>query len=134
MNANAYRALADLVLITHVGFVLFVVGGLGLILGGGWRWIRNPWFRSAHLVGIFVVVVQAWLGVVCPLTTWEMSLREKAGDATYSGTFIAHWLQQLLYYQAPPWVFIACYTLFGLAVIGSWVKFPPHWKLAHWRK
>ena len=34
----------------------------------------------------------AWIGMICPLTTWEMALRAKAGDATYSGSFIAHWL------------------------------------------
>jgi Protein of Unknown function (DUF2784) len=128
MDAVAYRTLADLVLITHVSFVAFVIIGLIVICVGGfaeWRWIRNPWFRSAHLAGIGLVVVQVWLGVICPLTTLEMHLREKAGDLTYSGTFIAHWLQKLLYYEAPPWVFILCYTIFGLAVVGSWLKFRP---------
>jgi len=128
MHASTYRTFADLLLITHVGFVAFVIVGLLLILCGGacgWRWIRNPWFRVAHLAGIAFVVVQAWFGVVCPLTIWEMHLREKAGDQTYEGTFIAHWLQKLLYYEAPPWVFIVCYTLFGLAVVVSWFKFRP---------
>jgi hypothetical protein len=128
MHAGDYRSFADLVLITHVGFVAFVIMGLLLILCGGfcgWRWIRNPWFRAVHLAGIGLVVVQAWLGVICPLTTLEMYLREKAGDATYGETFIAHWLQKLLYYDEPPWVFALCYTLFGLAVVGSWLKFPP---------
>lgn len=128
MHAGAYRSLADLVLVTHVSFVAFVVVGLLVILVGGsagWRWIRNPWFRFSHLAGIGLVVVQVWLGVICPLTTLEMHLRDKAGDSTYSGTFIAHWLHKVLYYEAPPWVFVLCYTLFGLAVIGSWLKFRP---------
>lgn len=128
MHADAYRTLADAVLITHVVFVAFVIVGLLVILCGGlcgWKWIRNPWFRAAHLAGIALVVVQAWFGVACPLTTLEMHLREEAGDSTYSGTFIAHWLQRLLYYEAPPWVFAVCYTFFGLAVISSWWKFRP---------
>jgi hypothetical protein len=128
MHAGVYRTLADLVLITHVSFVSFVIVGLLVIIFGGfarWRWIRNPWFRAAHLAGIGLVVVQAWLGVICPLTTLEMYLRERAGDSTYAGTFIAHWLQKLLYYEAPPWVFVVCYTAFGLAVVGSWLKFRP---------
>lgn len=128
MHAGTYRTLADLVLMTHVSFVAFVIIGLFAILWGGaagWRWIRNPWFRAVHLAAIAVVVVQAWLAVICPLTTLEMHLREKAGDATYDGAFIAHWLQKLLYYEAPPWVFVVCYTLFGLAVLGSWLKFRP---------
>jgi hypothetical protein len=129
MNRAAFfRGAADLVLITHVVFVGFVVVGLLLIVCGGfrrWSWIRNPWFRAAHLAGIGLVVVQAWLGVICPLTTLEMHLRERAGEATYGGTFIAHWLQRLLYYEAPPWVFVVVYTVFGLAVVGSWLGFPP---------
>ncbi|HXI72663.1 MAG TPA: DUF2784 domain-containing protein [Verrucomicrobiae bacterium] len=128
MSASAYRTFADLVLITHVSFVSFItVGLLAILCGGfaGWRWVCNPWFRAVHLAGISLVVVQAWLGVICPLTTLEMHLREKAGDSTYGGTFIAHWLQKQLYYEAPSWVFIVCYTLFGLVVIGSWLKFRP---------
>lgn len=126
--AGRYHAMADLVLVMHVAFVAFVVVGLVLILFGGyrgWKWIRNPWFRALHLAGIGLVVVQSWLGLDCPLTTLEMNLRERAGDATYDTTFIAHWFQKLLYYEAPKWVFIVCYTLFGLTVIGSWLWFQP---------
>jgi hypothetical protein len=121
-------AFADVALVTHVAFVVFIVGGLLVILLGGcrgWSWIRNPWFRVVHLAGIGLVVAQAWLGVVCPLTTLEMALRERAGDTTYSGTFIAYWLQRLIYYEAPSWVFAVCYTIFALAVAASWLKFPP---------
>jgi hypothetical protein len=127
-HSGIIRALADLVLITHVAFVAFVVIGLPLIVVGGflgWRWIRNPWFRVAHLGGIGLVVIQSWLGIVCPLTTWERALRETAGDATYHGSFIAHWLQRLIFFQAPIWVFAVGYTLFGLAVVGSWLLFRP---------
>ncbi|MCP4299138.1 MAG: DUF2784 domain-containing protein, partial [Gammaproteobacteria bacterium] len=62
----------------------------------------------------------SWLGVICPLTTWEMVLRERAGAATYSGTFISHWLETILYYQAPAWVFTVCYTVFAAVVVASW--------------
>jgi hypothetical protein len=126
--AEWFRVLADLVLVAHVAFVAFVISGLILILVGGvrgWSWIRNPWFRIAHVFAIGLVVLQAWLGVVCPLTNLEMSLRERAGDATYAGSFMAFWLQKLLYYEAPPFVFAVCYTLFGLAVLGSWCLVRP---------
>jgi len=49
-----------------------------------------------------------------------MALRWQAGDATYVGSFIAHWLQALLYFDAPPWVFAACYTAFATLVIATW--------------
>ena len=119
----AYLLAADTLLFFHVLFVAFVVLGLILILFGGlcaWDWVRNRSFRLLHLAAIVVVVVQSWLGIICPLTTWEMALRENAGDAVYSGTFISHWLESLLYYRAPQWVFVACYTVFGLLVLVSW--------------
>lgn len=115
--------LADTILIIHVLFVAFVVLGLFAVYAGcflKWQWVRNKAFRITHLCAIGYVVVQAWLGAVCPLTTWEMSLRAEAGGATYSGSFIQYWLQSLLYYTAPEWVFMLVYTLFGGLVLASW--------------
>lgn len=123
-----YQILADAVLAVHVAIVVFVVGGLVLILLGnrlGWQWVNRRWFRYLHVMAIGVVVLQAWLGVLCPLTTLEMWLRAEAGEAGYTGSFVQYWLQRLLYYEAPPWVFIVAYSLFGLAVLLSWWKFPP---------
>ncbi|MDN3556937.1 DUF2784 domain-containing protein [Halomonas maura] len=123
-----YSLAADAILVVHAAFVLFVILGLALTLVGkplGWRWVRNPWFRLAHLGAIGFVVLEAWLGTLCPLTVWEMALRERAGDVVYSGSFIAHWLHRLLFYQAPAWVFIAVYTLFGGLVGLSWLWVRP---------
>lgn len=119
---------ADALLLGHVLFVTFVVGGLLLVIAGGllgWAWVRNRVFRLVHLACVGVVVIQSWLGLVCPLTTWEMALRQRAGDATYSGAFIAHWLGELLYYQAPAWVFAVIYTAFGALVVASWLWVRP---------
>ena len=127
-NSVCYRVLADLVLLVHVLFVVFVVAGLALIFTGGirgWSWVRNPWFRLAHLAAIGVVVAQAWLGVLCPLTSLEAVLRARAGGAVYAGSFIAHWLESLLYYHAPPWLFLIAYTAFGLATLASWFMVRP---------
>jgi hypothetical protein len=128
---TAYRVLADLVLVLHVAIVVFVVGGLMLVVAGnlrGWRWVNALWFRLAHLAAIAFVVAQAWLGMVCPLTTLEMWLRAKAGAAVYGGGFIEHWLQQVLYYDAPPWVFVLAYSVFGLLVLVTWLVYPPRWR------
>lgn len=118
-----YLVVADTVLLIHALFVAFVVLGLLLILVGGllhWPWVRNRRFRLAHLVAIGIVVLQSWFSVICPLTQWEMSLRDMAGDVTYPGSFVAHWLEALLYYRAPEWVFILVYSLFGAVVVASW--------------
>lgn len=123
-----YRMAADALLLLHVAFVLFVVAGLALVIVGGirrWQWVRNPWFRTAHLAAIGVVVVQAWLGQICPLTIWEMALRERGGDALYRGAFVAHWLEELLYYDAPAWVFALVYTLFAALVATAWWRVRP---------
>jgi len=119
---------ADALLFGHVLFVLFVVVGLVLIIVGrflDWAWVRNPRFRIAHLAAIGIVVLQSWVGVICPLTSWEMALRERAGEATYTGSFISHWLETLLYFQAPAWVFTVCYTVFAVIVVASWVWVRP---------
>lgn len=125
---DTYRTAADLILLLHVSIVAFVVVGLLLILTGklrGWLWVHNPWFRAIHLAAISVVIVQSWFGLICPLTTFEMQLRLKAGDTVYTSSFISHWLGRILYYQLPQWVFTAGYTLFGVIVIASWVWVRP---------
>lgn len=119
---------ADALLVGHILFVVFVILGLVLIVVGklvAWSWVRNPWFRSAHLAAIAVVVLQSWIGIICPLTTWEMALRERAGEAAYAGSFISHWLESLLYYRAPAWIFVVCYTTFAAIVVASWFLVPP---------
>ncbi|HEY9023514.1 MAG TPA: DUF2784 domain-containing protein, partial [Burkholderiaceae bacterium] len=77
---------------------------------------------------IAVIVVQSWLGEVCPLTTLESWLRVQAGSAAYDRSFIEHWVQRLLYHELPFWVFVLAYTVFGLLVLGCWWYFPPHRK------
>lgn len=123
-----HQILADAILILHVAFVVFVVGGLLLIILGNlrrWVWVNSTGFRIAHLLAIGYVVAQAWLGAVCPLTRLEMWLRRRAGESGYSGSFIEYWLQRLLYFDAPPWVFIVVYTGFGMLVVASWYLYPP---------
>jgi hypothetical protein len=126
-----YQLLADLVLALHLAIVMFVVGGLVVIVIGNlkaWRGVNALWFRSLHLAAIAVVIAQAWLGAACPLTSVEMWLRQKARTSSYSGSFIEHWASRLLYYEAPSWVFTAGYSLFGLLVAAAWWYFPPTFK------
>lgn len=123
-----YLALANAVLIAHVGVVAFILLGQLLIVAGalaGWAWVRNPWLRALHLAAIAYVAAQTWFGLVCPLTTLEQWLRLQAGQTSYQGDFIGYWLGRLLFYQAPPAVFVTVYSLFALLVAATWWWAPP---------
>lgn len=123
-----YSFLADAVLVVHTLVVIFIVGGLILVLVGyyrNWRWVRNPWFRLLHIGVMAVIVVQSWLGAVCPLTVWEVRLQQLAGKQAYGSDFIRYWLRKLIFYQADAWVFVLVYTLFGLLVVLALILAPP---------
>lgn len=129
--ASIYQNLADVILLLHTLFVVFIVAALILTIVGGyrqWQWISNWWFRLVHLIGIIIVVAQSWTGMLCPLTTLETWLRGEAGNGQYDGHFIQYWLEHLLYYDAPAWVFVVTYTVIGLLVIITWLRFPPQKK------
>jgi hypothetical protein len=120
--------LADAIVVFHFCYVSFVVFGLAAILLGialGWPWVRNFYFRFIHLAMIVIVVGEALAGIPCPLTVWEKELRLKAGEVSYAGDFIGYWAHRLLFYSAEPWVFTLIYTLFGLAVLATFVLAPP---------
>ena len=122
-DGELYSFMADAILVTHFAFVVFVVFGFMLILTGlsaRWSWVHNPTFRIAHLAAVGFVVLQAWLGQLCPLTIWENELRRRAGQLGYTETFVEHWLRDILFYQAEPWVFTTIYTCFGTLVVFVW--------------
>ena len=126
-----FRALADVVVIVHTSYVSFVVfGQLAIFVGWfrRWKWVRNLSFRVAHFAAILVIVLEAWFGVTCPLTSWENRLREQAGQASYRGDFIAEWLHQILFYDFPPWIFTASYCTFAAIVGLTLILVPPQRK------
>jgi hypothetical protein len=125
-----HKILADLIVIFHASFFCFVVLGLVAILLGiafRWGWVRNFWFRTAHLTAITIVAIEAILGIPCPLTDWENQLRVAAGQVAYPGEFLGYWAHQFIFYQADPWVFTALHVGFGLAVVLAFVLAPPKW-------
>ena len=129
------RLLADAVLMLHALFTVFVVFGLLLILIGlhlKWRWVRNFWFRTAHLLAIGLVAGQAWSGIICPLTILESHYRQLAGQAAYPGSFMAYWVHDFLFWEAEPWVFSLAYTAFGGLVLFTFFFGSPHWP-SWWR-
>jgi hypothetical protein len=85
-----YHLVADLILLLHIGFVLFAV--LGGFLALGWRWLL--WIHMAAVIWAAVVEFFGW---ICPLTPLENWLRNRAGGGGYGGDFIAHYMVPILY-------------------------------------
>lgn len=90
-----YSFLADLLLVLHLCFILFVMFG-GLLV------LRRPWLWRLHLPAVawgFLVQYFVW---ICPLTVWEVRLRRMAGGDAYAGGFIEHYLEMLIYPDISP--------------------------------
>ncbi len=85
-----YRIAADLVLVTHLAFILVVVAGALAV-------IRNPWFVWIHVPvaswGVFVELT----GRICPLTTLENFLRTQAGQEGYANSFVEQYMVPVIY-------------------------------------
>lgn len=131
---NTATLLADVVLLLHAGYAAFVIGGLLVVPLGSrldWRWVRARSFRLAHLLCTAVVAVEALIGVICPLTWLEHILLVASGGAGYDRSFIGHLLYWLLYYDAPPWMFTAAYTVLALTVVLLYRYVPPLPRLSH---
>jgi hypothetical protein len=85
-----YRTLADLVVLVHFAFVLFVVAGALLVLR--WRWVA--WIHVPAAVWGALIEFAGW---ICPLTPLEQRLRMMGGSAGYTGGFIEHYILPILY-------------------------------------
>lgn len=126
MNATArwYLVLADALLVLHAAIVLFNVASLPVIWLGyfrGWRFVRNFTYRAVHVGLLAFVTAQTLLGKLCPLTIWEDALRRAAGaEAQYADGFIRHWLERLIFFDAPQWGFAAAYAAFLGLVVVTW--------------
>ena len=87
-----YALLADLTLLLHAAFILFVVlGGVLVFWRRGFAWLHVPCALWGALIEF-----KAW---ICPLTYLENDLRAKAGASGYSGSYIDHYLMPLVYPQ-----------------------------------
>jgi hypothetical protein len=123
-----YHLAADLTLLTHAAYVIFVIGGQILIIVGwslDWKRTRNHMIRWLHLAAIGLVVWEVWTGANCPLTLQETHWRRLAGLSDYPDSFIAHWTRRFLYYSIPERVFILAYSLFALLVVITFIAYPP---------
>lgn len=85
-----YRLLANAVVLIHVLFIAFILGG-GFL---AWRW---RWVAAVHIPCAIWGVLIEYRGWICPLTPLENSLRARAGQEGYSGGFIEHYVLPVIY-------------------------------------
>jgi uncharacterized membrane protein YhhN len=85
-----WRLLADLVLLLHLAFVLFVVLGGLLVL----RWPRLAWLHAP--IALYGATIE-FLGFTCPLTPLENRYRRLGGESGYEGGFVEHYVTSLIY-------------------------------------
>ena len=121
------QTLATLVLAVHLAIVAFNVFGLVVVPLGrwaGWSFVRGFWWRLAHLGSLAVVALQAILGQPCFLTLWQASL-EARSDAGEPPPFIATWVNGVLFWPLPLWVFGLAYVAVFLYTLWLWRWVPP---------
>ncbi len=124
--------LADVIVIMHLCYIFYAVGGEFVIISGGllkWRWTSNIVFRITHLALVIFVALEASAGMLCPLTVWEYNLRKLAGQQSEQDiAFMARLVRTIIFYDLPAWFFTTIYILFGLLVILTYILFPPGFK------
>ena len=103
-----YTTLADLVLVTHLVFILFAVLGGLLVL----KRRRLVWIHLVAAAWAVLIELGNW---VCPLTPLENYLRRRAGQGSYEETFVEHYLMPVIY---PAGLTRPVQILLGLLVIG----------------
>ena len=118
---------ATLILLVHFVVVAFNVFGLIAVPIGrlfGWEFVRGFWWRFAHVLSLAAVALQAVLGRACFLTIWENALRTDAGPSDVP-PMIASWINSVLYWPLPLWVFAAGYVGVLLYALMLWRWVPP---------
>ncbi|MBN1897903.1 MAG: DUF2784 domain-containing protein [Spirochaetes bacterium] len=103
-----YRLLADLIVIVHFLWILFVIVFYFLtlysLLVKNERFLHLKFLRTVHLAGILMVSVFIFMGEYCPLTWWEIKLRNLSGIISYKGSFIVHYIEKFVYPDVHPLV------------------------------
>ncbi len=116
--------IADIVLVIHFCVVIFMISGFVLIPIGykfDWGWIANTRLRIFHTGMMVFITLETLLGITCPLTSIENSLR----GISQSKSFIEYWITQIIYWDVPAHFFIILYCMFLGWTFLMWKLFPP---------
>ena len=84
------QVLADLVVLIHLAFILFVIFGGLMVL----QWPRMAWLHLPCAAWGALIEFAGW---ICPLTPLEQKLRVAAGQDGYTGGFVEHYIVPIVY-------------------------------------
>ncbi len=124
-----YRIFSEAIIAIHFLFILFML--LGFLLTVYALFFRQKFFdwwlfRSLHLLGIFYVGSLSILGKYCPLTLLENQLMSRyEASSVYSGSFIVHYLEKLIYPDVNPLTIQIPTVLIAVFTIGAFIVKPP---------
>jgi hypothetical protein len=117
--------MANAILAAHAAIIFFNVFGLVAVPIGaacGWQFVRIRWWRILHILLLAAVAAQAIFGRACILTLWQAAFAGAAGDRT---PLIERWVDRIIYWPLPIWVFAVLYVVvFGYALALLWLV-PP---------
>ena len=116
--------IADIVLMFHFCVVIFITFGFFLIPIGcmyKWDWVTNIQLRILHSGMMVFITLETLLGITCPLTTFENSLR----GIHESKSFIGYWIKKIIYWDFPTQFFIILYCIFLVWTFLMWKLYPP---------
>jgi hypothetical protein len=123
-----YSFLADIIVVIHLAYACFVLlGFLAIVVGSicGWFLVRNFPFRVIHLVCTVLVPLETLIRITCPLTTLENLFLRASGAKGYERSFIGNFINEILFYDAPEWVFAIIYTALATLVVLYFILYPP---------
>jgi len=123
-----YKIIADIIILIHFIWILFILAGFVLTLGGFiWKKNFDRWlFRTFHLLGILFVATLTILGEYCPLTILENNLMAKYDpNLIYPGSFIAHYVGKLVYPDVEPMIIVVPTIMIGLITLVIYIIKPP---------
>jgi len=128
MDPPLQSALAYGVLLLHLGIISFNVFWIVAIPLGAWRgwcFVYAFWWRALHLGILSAVALQAILHRACFLTIWQIDLLQSAGSSISSGPLISGWINRLIYWPLPLWLFALFYVAVCIYVLLLWWLVPP---------
>ena len=117
---------ADLILIVHFCIVFFVVFGLVALPIGylrNYSWTCNAKLRVAHMSLMGFITLEAILGITCPLTILENTLRQ----IEYQQSFVSYWLSHFIYWDLPTHFFVTLYFVCFIWSLIFWKIHPPNY-------